>query len=48
MFARIGLRDEHVVNVHADAGGIPGVERVLRVDECHDATHGLRLGEDLK
>ena len=48
LLAGVGLGDEHLVDVDADARGVAGVERVLRVDEGDNAAHGLSLSEDLE
>ena len=48
LLARIGLRNEHLVDIHADARGIRGIERMLGIDKCHNATHCLGLGQDLE
>ena len=48
VLAGVGLRDEDLVDVDAEAGGIAGIEGVLRVDEGDDAAHGLGLGENLE
>ena len=37
LFAGIGLRDEQVINIHTDAGGIDRVEGVFHINECRDA-----------
>jgi hypothetical protein len=41
LFAGIGLGDEQVVDVHADAGGIDRVECVFHIDERGGAAHLL-------
>ena len=48
LLAGVGLGDEHLVDVDADARGIAGVEGVLGVDERDDAAHGLGLSQDLE
>ncbi len=48
LLAGIGLGDEHLVDVDADAGRIDRIEGMLGVDESHDAAEGLGLGEDLE
>ena len=48
LLAGVGLGDEHLVDVNAQARGVDRVERVLGVDEGDDAAHGLGLGEDLE
>lgn len=48
LLTRIGLGNEHLVDIHADARGIRGIERVLGIDKCHNATHCLGLGQDLE
>ena len=48
LFAGVRLRDEHRVDVHADARGIVGVERVFRVDKCDLTAALLRLRHDVQ
>ena len=48
LLAGVGLGDEDLVDVDADAGGIARVERVLGVNEGDDAAHGLGLGKNLE
>ena len=48
LFARVGLADQEVFNVHAQVAGIDRIERVLRVDECTGAAVALALGNDLQ
>jgi hypothetical protein len=48
LLARVGLRDQEVVDVDADLGGVRGIERVLRVDERRGAAELLDLGDDLQ
>ena len=45
LFAGVGLRDEQVVDVDADALRIGGIHRMLRVDEGADAATPLGLGD---
>jgi hypothetical protein len=45
LLAVVGLRDEQLVHVHADALGVGGVHGVLGVDERADAAHPLRARE---
>ena len=40
----VGLRDQQGVGVDAEVRGVVGVERVLGVDEGHDAAGGLGVG----
>jgi hypothetical protein len=46
VLAGVGLRDEEVVEVHADDAGVFRVERVLDVDEGGEAALFLGLGDD--
>ena len=48
LLARIGLRDQEIVDVDADLGCVRGVERMLGVDECGRAALLLDLGDDLQ
>ncbi len=48
LLAGIRLRDEHRVDIHADARSIVGIERVLSVDECNFAAALLRLRDDVQ
>ena len=48
LLTRIGLGNQYLVDIHADARGIRGIERVLGIDKCHNATHCLGLGQDLE
>ena len=48
MLARIGLRDEHFVDIDAQTRGVRWIEGMFRVDECHNAAKRLRLGENLQ
>ena len=45
LLARVGLRDEQVVDVDADPLRVRRIHRVLRVDERADAAAALRLGD---
>ena len=45
LLAGVGLRDEELVDVHADALRVGGVHRMLGVDERADAAPALRLGD---
>ena len=45
LLARVGLRDEEVVDVDADPLRVRRVHRVLGVDEGADAAAALRLGD---
>ena len=45
LLAGVGLRDEQLVDVDADALGVGRVHRVLGVDEGADAAAALRLGD---
>ena len=45
LLARVGLRDEQLVDVHADALRVGRIHRVLGVDEGADAAATLRLGD---
>ena len=45
---RVGLRDQQVVDVHAELAGVGGVEGVLGVDKGGQAAGLLRLGDDLQ
>src|SRR5262249_8692041 len=47
LLPRVRLRDEEVVDVHADLLRVGGVHRVLGVDEGADAPATLRLGDDV-
>ncbi len=44
--AAVGLADEQVVEVHPEALGVGGIDRVLRVDERRQAAAALRVGDD--
>ena len=48
LLAGVGLRDQHVVDVHAELFRVDGVERVLRVDERRGAPLLLRLRDHLQ
>jgi len=48
LLTRIGLGNQYLVDIHANARGIRGIERVLGIDKCHHATHCLGLGQDLE
>ena len=48
VLARVGLRDQNLVDVNTEPGRITRVKGVLGVDESHDTTHGLGLGKNLK
>ena len=48
LLTRIGLGNQYLVDIHANARGIRGIERVLGIDKRHDATHCLGLGQDLE
>ena len=45
LLAGVGLRDEQLVDVDADALRVGGIHRVLGVDERADAAAALRLGD---
>ena len=45
LLASVGLRDEQLVDIDADAPRVLGVDRVLCVDERADAATALRLGD---
>ena len=45
LLARVGLRDEQVVDVDADPLRVLRIHRVLGVDEGADAAAALRLGD---
>ena len=46
--AAVRLRDEQVVEVHAELLGVSRVERVLGVDERRQAARLLRVGDDVE
>ena len=48
LFARVRLRDKHLVDIDAEASGIGGIERMLGVNERHDAAQRLSLRENLQ
>ena len=45
LLAGVGLADQELVDVDADVLGVAGIERVLGVDEGHDAAVALRVGQ---
>jgi hypothetical protein len=47
LLAVVGLRDEQLVDVHAEVLGVQRVHGVLRVDERADAAELLGLGDDV-
>jgi hypothetical protein len=47
LFTGVRLGDEQLVDVHADAGGVARVHRVLGVDVGADAAVALGLGDDV-
>ena len=48
LLARIGLGNEHLVDVDTEARGIHRVERMLGVDEGDHTAHRLGFGENLE
>jgi len=48
LLARVGLRNQQVVDVHAQFFGVGGVEGVLGIDKSGQAAQLLRLGDDLQ
>ena len=48
LLAVIRLRDQKVVNIHAELGGVYGIERVLSIHEGRHAAVLLRLGNHLQ
>ena len=48
LLAVVGLRDQQVVDIHAQLLGVGGIERVLGVDEGRHAALLLRLGDHLQ
>ena len=48
LLARVGLGNEHLVDVDTEAGGIHRVERMLGVDEGDHTAHRLGFGENLE
>jgi hypothetical protein len=47
LFARVGLRDEQIVDVDAQLFRVAGIERVLGIDKGCQSARTLRLGNDL-
>ena len=47
-FAAVGLRDEQVVEVHAEFFGVSRIERVFGVNERRQAAGLLRVGDDVQ
>ena len=48
LLAGIGLGDQQLVEVDAEAAGVERVERVLGIDIGRDAAHALGLGDDVQ
>ncbi len=48
LFAGVGLRDEQVLGLDPELGGIGNIERVLRVDKSGGAADFLHLGDHLE
>jgi hypothetical protein len=48
LLARVGLRDEELVDVHAEPLRVRRIERVLRIDERGDPALALRLGDHVE
>src|SRR5579863_10224097 len=48
LFARVRLRYEQVVDVHAEFAGIGGIERMFGIDERRHTAEFLRLGDYLQ
>ena len=48
LFAGIRLRDEQVVQVHAEFFGVAGIERVFGVNERRESAGFLRVGDDVQ
>ncbi len=48
LFAVVGLRDQEIVDVHAELAGVDGIERMLGVDEGGDAAELLGFGDDVQ
>ena len=48
LFAVVGLRDQQVIDVHAQLAGISGIERMFDVDERRHAAPLLRFGDHLQ
>ena len=44
----VGLRDEEIVDVHAEFTGVAGIESMFGVDESGLAAKLLRFGDDLQ
>ena len=44
----VGLRDQQIVDIHAELAGVDGIERVLHVDEGSHAAGLLRFGHHLQ
>ena len=44
----VGLRDQQIVDIHAELAGVDGIERVLHVDEGRHAAGLLRFGDHLQ
>jgi len=47
LFARVGLGDEKLVDVHPDAACVLRIHRMLGIDECADAAAALRFCHDV-
>ena len=48
LLARIGLRNQKLVDIDAELLRIDGIERVLGVDECRDTAILLRLSDHVQ
>ena len=49
LLTRIRLGNQYLVDIHANARGIRGIERGCSAsDKCHHATHCLGFGQDLE
>ena len=48
LLARVRLRDQQLVDAHADAPCVLRIQRVLRVYERGDSAAALRLGDDVQ
>ena len=48
LFAGIRLRDEQVIQIHAEFFGVAGIKRVFRVNERREAAGFLRIGDDVE
>ena len=48
LLAIVGLRDEQIVNVHAELARVEGIERVFGVDEGGMAAEFLRFGDHVQ